>query len=94
MEKHPVTPGAVLPARELLGDLLLAQRKPADALKAYEATLTHSPRRFNSVAGAMRAAERSGEGVAARRYARELLAMCAKADTERPETREAKRLAN
>ena len=94
LEKHPVTPGAVLPARELLGDLLLVQQKPADALKAYQATLKHSPGRFNSVAGAMRAAERSGDSVAARRYARELLAMCAKADTERPDTTDAKRIAS
>ena len=94
MEKHPVTPGAVLPARELLGDLLLVQQKPADALKAYDATLTHSPRRFNSVAGAMRAAERSGDGAVARRYARELLALCANADTERPEVTEAKKIAS
>jgi hypothetical protein len=93
LEKHPVTPGAVLPARELLGDLLLAQQKPADALKAYEATLVYSPGRFNSVAGAMRAAERSGDAAAAQRYARQLLALSAKADTERPEMAEAKRLA-
>ena len=60
IEKHPVTPGVVLPARELLGDLLLEQKRPAEALAAYEAALKRSPRRFNSVAGAMRAAERSG----------------------------------
>jgi hypothetical protein len=75
-----------------------AQRRAAaawiDALKAYDATLTHSPRRFNSVAGAMRAAERSGDGAVARRYARELLAICANADTERPEVTEAKRIAS
>ncbi|MDO8678522.1 MAG: hypothetical protein Q7R30_08165 [Acidobacteriota bacterium] len=94
IEKHPVTPGAVLPARELLGDLLLAQQQPAEALKAYQATLAHSPKRFNSVAGAMRAAERSGDGAAAGRYARDLLAMCAKADTERPEVSEARRIAS
>ena len=92
IEKHPVTPGAVLPARELLGDLLLAQQKPADALKAYEATLAHSPGRFNSVAGAMRAAHRSGDVAAAQRYARQLVALCAKADTERPEVAEAKQI--
>ena len=94
IEKHPVTPGAVLPARELLGDLLLAQEKPADALKAYEATLAHSPGRFNSVAGAMRAARRSGDDAAAQRYARELLKIGAQADTERPDMTEAKRIAN
>lgn len=93
IEKHPVTPGAVLPARELFGDLLMAQQKPAEALLAYEATLKYSPGRFNSVAGAMRAAERSGDSAAARRYAGQLLALTAHADTARPEIADAKRLA-
>lgn len=92
IEKHPVTPGAVLPARELLGDVLLEQQKPIEALQAYEATLKYAPGRFNSVAGAMRAAERSGDSAAARRYARQLLALTANADTERPEIADAKRL--
>ena len=94
IEKHPVTPGAVLPARELLGDLLLVQQKPAEALQAYEATLKHSPKRFNSLAGAMRAAERAGDGAVAGRYARELLSIAAKADTERPEVADARRIAS
>ena len=92
IEKHPVTPGMLLPARELLGDLLLAQAQPAEALKAYEATLKHSPRRFNSIAGAMRAAERSGARAVALRYARALLELSANADSPRPEISEAKRL--
>ena len=91
IEKHPVTPGMVLPTRELLDDLLLTQQ-PAEALRAYEATLKHSPRRFNSVAGAMRAAERSGARALAVRYARELLVLSAHADSVRPEIAEAKRL--
>lgn len=92
IEKHPITPGAVLPARELLGDLLLAQQKPAEALQAYEATLKYSPGRFNSVAGAMRAAERADDSSAARRYAGQLLELTAQADTERSEIADAKRL--
>jgi tetratricopeptide (TPR) repeat protein len=93
IEKHPVTPGMVLPARELLGDLLLEQGRPAEALQAYEATLKHSPRRFNSIAGAMRAAERAGDGAAAVRHARELLALSAKADSPRAGITEARRIA-
>ncbi|MBI5600208.1 MAG: hypothetical protein HY944_01430 [Gemmatimonadetes bacterium] len=93
IEKHPVTPGAVLPARELLGDLLMVQNKPAEALQAYEATLKYSPGRFNSVAGAMRAAEAAGDRTAARRHAGRLLALAASADTERPEIGDARRLA-
>jgi hypothetical protein len=93
IEKHPVTPGAVLPARELLGDLLLAQQKPADALAAYKTALKGSPRRFNSVAGAMLAAERSGNVEEAKRFARELLEISAKAEVQRPELAEATRIA-
>lgn len=93
IEKHPVTPGMVLPARELLGDLLMVQQKPAEALTAYRSTLGHSPRRFHSIAGAMRAAERAGDGSAARTFAQQLLELTAKADSERPEIADAKRLA-
>ena len=50
-------PTSVLPARELLGDLLMAQQKPAQALQAYEATLTNAPGRFNSVAGRLSVAK-------------------------------------
>ena len=57
--KHPVTPGAPLPARELLGDMLLEMGQPAEALAAYEASLREAPNRFNSLYGAARAAERS-----------------------------------
>jgi tetratricopeptide (TPR) repeat protein len=49
-EKHPVTPGAVLPARELLGDLLLALHRPAEAREAYEAALARQPGRARALA--------------------------------------------
>ena len=93
IEKHPVTPGMVLPARELLGDLLMAQQKPADALREYRGTLGHSPRRFNSVAGAMLAAEKSGDAGAARTFAQQLLELVKHADSDRPEIAEARRIA-
>ena len=49
MEKNPVTPGGIVPARELLGDLLLELNRPAQALKAYEQTLATDPNRLRSV---------------------------------------------
>src|SRR5262249_21698415 len=61
-EKHPVTPGPVLAAREMLGDLLLELGRPADALKEFETSLANSPNRFNGVYGAARAAELSLNG--------------------------------
>ena len=60
-EKNPVTPGEVLPAGELLGDMLLHAGRPVDALDAYLTALERTPRRFNSVRGAARAAGGSRE---------------------------------
>ncbi len=71
--KHAVTPGPTLPARELLGDLLLEQARPAEALVAYKRSLELYPRRFNSLLGAARAARASGDGDQARTFYRELL---------------------
>lgn len=71
--KHPVTPGPTLPAYELLGDLLLAQDRPADAQPAYERSLELYPRRFNSLLGAARAARAVGQSSLAGDRYRELL---------------------
>ena len=71
--KHPVTPGALLPPYEALGELLLAQDRPAEALSAFERSLERWPGRYRSLLGAARAAEAAGEADEARSYARELL---------------------
>lgn len=71
--KPPVTPAPTLPARELLGDLLLEQKRDAEALAAYKRVLELYPRRFNSLLGAARAARAAGEEAVARAFYRELL---------------------
>ncbi len=71
--KHAVTPGPTLPAHELLGELLLEQAHPVDALVAYKQSLDLYPRRFNSLLGAARAARASGDESAARAFYHELL---------------------
>ena len=71
--KHALTPGPTLPAEELLGDLLMEQGRPADALASYRRSLAAYPRRFNSLLGAARAAQAAGDGAAARRFYGELL---------------------
>nr|MDQ5872630.1 hypothetical protein [Acidobacteriota bacterium] len=63
-DKHPVTPGPILPAREQLGDLLLELGKPAEALTEYRADLAASPNRLNGLYGAARAARLSGDALA------------------------------
>ena len=89
-EKHPVTPGPILPARELQGDLLLELKRPAEALRAYEATLTREPNRARTVFGAARAAELSGNATAARKHYAHFVEQMAQADGERDEVRAAR----
>jgi tetratricopeptide (TPR) repeat protein len=86
-DKHPVTPGSVLPAREQLADLLLELGKPDAALIEYEASLRSAPARFNTYSGAARAAERSGDTRKAKEFHERLLAMCGGALPERRATR-------
>lgn len=50
MEKHPVTPGAIVPARELLAELLLDLGKKEDALAAAQRVLKDAPNRRNAMA--------------------------------------------
>jgi hypothetical protein len=93
-EKHPVAPSQILPARELLGDMLLAIKQPANALVAYQASLHKHPNRFNSVYGAGLAAEQSGELGKARCYYRHLLTFAKPTRSERPELRAAQKFLN
>jgi tetratricopeptide (TPR) repeat protein len=91
VDKHPVTPGAVLPARELLGDMLVLLGKPAEAVEAYEATLRISPNRFNSLYGAGHAAELAGNLEKANAYYSRLVELAKKAESDRPAIKQAKR---
>lgn len=91
LEKKPVTPGPLLPAREMLGELLLECGQPRAALAAFERALQDFPRRFNSLYGAARAAEAIGESDPARGYFSQLLTLCQGADSQRPELLAARR---
>jgi tetratricopeptide (TPR) repeat protein len=82
--KHPVSPGSLIPSRELLADILLDMKKPADALKEYEACLALNPNRFNSLHGAGRAAELANKADAARKHYQALVAQLAQS-ASRPE---------
>src|SRR6201999_2343915 len=84
-EKHIVTPGRILPARELLGDMLLEAGQPALALNEYEASQQREPNRFRGLAGAARAAEAAGDRDKAAAYYRKLLVLAKDSDTDRPE---------
>jgi tetratricopeptide (TPR) repeat protein len=75
-DKHPVTPGSILPAREQLADLYVELGEPAHAMIEYEASLRSAPARFNSYDGAALAAESSGQGEKAKSFHDRLVAMC------------------
>ena len=84
-EKHPVTPGAAVPARELLGDMLLLMNQPEKALDAYEANLKKHPNRFNGLYGAGLAAEKSGYTEKATRYYSQIVKITSQSNSQRPE---------
>ena len=89
-EKHPVTPGAVLPAREQLAELLLELGRPAEAFSEYQASLKRSPRRLAGLYGAARSAKLSGNASEASRYYAALLDVAGKGGSDRIELREAR----
>ena len=89
-EKHIVTPGRIVPARELLGDMLMEAGQPALALKEYEASQVREPNRFRGYYGAARAAEAAGDRKKAGVYYGRLVALAKHADSQRPELARAK----
>ncbi len=90
-QKHPITPGALYPSQEALGDLLLELERPQEALAAYEGSLVAWPGRFNSLVGAARAARAAGLDDQAREHYRVLLETSSGADSGRPALAEARR---
>jgi len=90
MDKHPVTPSPVLPARELLADLLLELNQSDTALKEYKKMLRTDPNRFRSILGEARAAKQSGDTATAHDAYQKLVALAKPTGAERPELAEAK----
>jgi tetratricopeptide (TPR) repeat protein len=88
-EKNIVTPGRLLPARELLGDMLMELKRPADALKEYEASQQREPNRYRGLYGAGQAAAQSGNRDKARDYFSKLIELAGSGDL-RPEMEKAR----
>ena len=80
-DKNIVTPGRLLPARELLGDMLLEQKRPAEALKEYEASQAREPNRYRGLHGAGMAASQSGDKAKAKQYFSRLIDMAGSASS-------------
>lgn len=89
-EKHPVTPGALFPAREMLGDLLLELGRSGQALEEFERSQKSEPNRFLGLYGAARAAQMAGDAAKAKQYYAQLVALAQTADGERPEIKQAR----
>jgi len=87
-EKSPVTPGEVLPAKQLLADMYLALGKTSEALAAYEADLKKHPNRFNSLYGAAMTSEKTKNAAKAKQYYEQLLVVAPA--SQREEIAEAK----
>ena len=87
-DKHAVTPGEVLPAAELYGDMLLEAGRYEQALAAYRSALQRAPLRFNSLYGAGKAAVGIGDEVMAKKYFVELLSITSGAEEPRSRIKE------
>lgn len=88
--KHPVSPGAILPVRELLAEALLESGNSTEALAEFEASLKIYPGRLNGLYGAGLAAERAGAEAKAASYYHKLVEMTSSGDGTRIEVRKAK----
>ncbi len=84
-DKHPVTPGNIVPSRELLAEMLIALNQPGQALSEFERSLKRDPNRFRAIYGAARAADAAGNRTAATDYYVQLQALTAARDSDRPE---------
>ena len=89
MDKHAVTPGAIVPAREMLARMLVRAKRPQEAAIEYQADLKIAPNRFNALYGAARAASAAGNQAQAQQYFRKLTEIAV--GEERPEVSEARK---
>ncbi len=89
-EKHIAMENRLYPMRELLGDLLLAQQQPAQALAEYETALTSTPNRLRGLYGAATAADLAKNPQKATAHFQALVKLTREADTDRMEIRAAK----
>jgi tetratricopeptide (TPR) repeat protein len=79
-----------VPARELLGEMLLELGQPAEALQAFEASAEREPNRLRGLYGAAEAAAQSGDRAKAKSYYAKLVALTEKGDGSRPELKQAR----
>ena len=91
-EKHVITPGRLVPAREMLAYVTLESGDAAGALREFETVMVREPNRYRAFAGAAQAAQRAGDSRKAAEYSRKLVELAADADTQLAEVAQAKRV--
>jgi hypothetical protein len=91
-EKHIVTPGRIVPARELLGDMLLETKQPAAAIKEFETSQQREPNRYRNFLGCARAAEMAGDRTKAASYYQKLVVLAKNSESDRPELVSARKM--
>jgi hypothetical protein len=84
-EKSVVTPGQLLPARELFAAMLLERGMAKEALAGFEATLKNEPHRLGATLGAAKAAEEAGDTAKARQHYLAVVTLTENADPVRPQ---------
>ena len=89
-EKSVVTPGWLVPARELYGTMLHERGMAKEALAAFEETLKKEPNRLGATVGAAKAAEKLGEAAKARQYYAKVVTLAEGADASRAEVADAR----
>jgi tetratricopeptide (TPR) repeat protein len=89
--KNVVTPGPIVPAREMLATVLDRAGKSADALTEFEKALQEQPNRYRAIAGAAQSAQGAGDTKKAADYSAKLLELTEHADSQRVEIAQAKR---
>jgi tetratricopeptide (TPR) repeat protein len=89
-DKAAISPGPLAPARELLGEMLLAAGDPRAALEAFRATMAKEPNRFRGILGAATAARQAGDRTLALAQYRRLLQVASDPGANRPELVEAR----
>jgi tetratricopeptide (TPR) repeat protein len=88
---EPLSYPLVLPVREQVGDLLVEQKRPQEALIQYKLALQATPNRLDGLAGAARAAELAGNLAEAKKYFADLAKLCGQADADVPTLSEMRR---
>ncbi len=93
-QKHAITPGAIIPAYELYGDMLIDAGQFQKALDAYQVSWERSPKRYNSLVGLGKAAVGMEDNKAAKKYFTQLVNLAGNSAEDRGNMTQARKYLN